>query len=1057
MSDISFEHVLAHQYISTVFDGLGGMHIEDLYQDRQGFLWIATADGGVSRFDSAHFDNFGLKDGLPNLTVMAIAEDADGRLLFGTLGGGLAAYDGRDFQVYTTEHGLPSNEIVGLQVQPDKSILVLTGAGVAWFAEGRFIRSITEVGGQPLGRVHDMVTDAAGTTWLATMSRGVISLDGQRMGLGEGMGQWPWKFAQDPSGHLWIAFHYMSSGVLIGRYDPRDQHFVCINVGKGDEGGVQDGTRHVRADERGWLWLTHRGVMVHDGQEWHSFSPSLSDIDFSVTRLSYEDREGNIWIGLWGGGLIFCDPASIRRYTEADGLPDHEIRCLGEDHEGRMWIGTMGGMACMEEGQIRPVETGEGVSAMVVDGQGQVWSGGNTGKVYKWKGQTPQAITVAEETHPEEISGLCEDRQGRIWVGTSEGRFGWMEKNRFILLDECGTALQDQDGIFWIGALLRDQNGILWIGSQGVVPALYYYEDYEDGQLRPAEMAEAESIAYVNVLWKHQNTLWIGTAKGLFTLDLSSREVRRFTAEQFGLSANSILALTADSQGNIWMGTSGGGALRYDGQTFQSIRLGPSALENKVEAVLCDRRGQLWFGTRAGLVSYQPGRTPPRLVICEVMAGTLLAAPEAVSCPESTPEIRIHFQGISFRTGAEQMRYSHRLVGHSPAEQWSAFTAANAVAYSTLPVGEYRFEVRTMDRDGLLSEVVCLEMQIVPDAKTERIHALESVLQAPDHVVHSQSWAMHHVMEQTVSVAETAMTVLVLGETGTGKGLIAQTLHETSTRRQRPFIRVNCGALPAGLVESELFGHEKGAFTGANTRKLGRFELADGGTLFLDEIGELPMESQRVLLNILEEDALVRVGGHQPVAVDVRVVAATNRDLRQAIEKGTFRSDLFYRLDVFTITLPPLRQRQEDIPALAAHFAERYAQHLQRPVPTIGDEVVAHLQGYAWPGNVRELEHLIHRAVLLCKGGVMRVEDMSLPSVAPPAGDGDESKAAAPAEQPTEVPPTEAVDEKQQILAALQATYWRVSGVHGAAALLGMHPEKLRYRMQKYGLRRPKK
>ena len=165
-------------------------------------------------------------------------------------------------------------------------------------------------------------------------------------------------------------------------------------------------------------------------------------------------------------------------------------------------------------------------------------------------------------------------------------------------------------------------------------------------------MAEAESIAYVNVLWEHQNTLWVGTAKGLFTLDLSSREVRRFTAEQFGLSANGILALAADSRGNIWIGTSGGGVLRYDGETFQSIRLGPSALENMVEAVLCDRRGRLWFGTRAGLVAYQPGHTPPRLVIREVMAGTLLAAPEAVSCPESTPEIRIHFQGISFRTGA---------------------------------------------------------------------------------------------------------------------------------------------------------------------------------------------------------------------------------------------------------------------------------------------------------------------------------------------------------------------------------------------------------------------
>ena len=897
--------------------------------------------------------------------------------------------------------------------------------------------------------MYDMTTDAGGTTWLATRNRGVISLDGRYMGFGHRSDQWPWKFAQDLSGHLWIAFGYVGSEALIGRYDPQNQHLECINAGKGNEGAVPTGTRHVRADERGWLWLSCRGVMVYDGQEWHPFSASLPDIDFSTTHMTYEDREGNIWIGLWGGGLIFCDPVSIRRYTEADGLPDREIRHLGEDHEGRMWIGTMGGMACMEDGQVRPLKTGEIVWVMVVDGQGQVWNGGDTGEVYKWEGQTPQAIPVAEETHPGEIAGLCEDSEGRIWVGTASGRFGWIEENRFILLDKCDPLPQDQDRDFWIGPLLRDQDGVLWIGSYGEVPALYCYED---GCFRPADMAVSESIAYVYVLWEHQNTLWVGTAKGLFALDLSSRKVRHFTAEQFGLSANGILALTADPQGHIWMGTSGGGVLRYDGETFQSIRLGPSALENKVEAVLCDRRGRLWFGTRAGLVAYQPGHTPPRLVIREVMASTLLAAPEAVSCPESTPEIRIHFQGISFRTGAGQMRYSHRLLGHGPTEQWSAFTVADTVAYSSLPVGEYRFEVRTMDRDGLLSEIASVEIQVLPDAKTERIHALESVLRATDHVVHSQSWAMRQVMEQTVRVAETAMTVLVLGETGTGKGILAQTIHETSTRRERPFIRVNCGALPVGLVESELFGHEKGAFTGAASRQLGRFELADGGTLFLDEIGDLPLESQRVLLHILEENALTRIGGEQPVSVDVRVIAATNRDLRQAIQEGTFREDLFYRLSVFTLELPPLRQRQEDIPALAAHFAERYAQHLRRPVPTIDDRVVAHLQGYDWPGNVRELEHLINRAVLLCKDGAIQVDDLPFLLVGQRTGDTDIRESFSPLAQPAE-----GEEEKQHLLAALQAANWIIYGDWGAARLLGMNPERLRSRMRKYGLRKPKK
>ena len=337
MRDIPFEHVISEHY--TVFDGLAGMHVEDIYQDRQGFIWVATADGGVSRFDSARFDRFGLKDGLPNLTVMAIAEDADGRLLFGTFGGGLAAYDGRGFQVYTTEHGLPSNEIVGLQAQPDGSVLVLTGAGVAWFERGRCIRSITEVGGQPLGRVYDMATDATGTTWLALWKQGVLSLDGRRMDTGD-KAQWPWKFAPDAAGCLWIAFHYMGRDAFIGCYDAPAEQFAFLDVGHKAERAVQQGTRHVRVDERGWVWMARQGVLCYDGQAWHHFgSPAggersvaaaSPDIEFSATRLTYEDREGNVWIGLWGGGLIFCDPSSFRYYTKADGLPDSEFRHLAK-------------------------------------------------------------------------------------------------------------------------------------------------------------------------------------------------------------------------------------------------------------------------------------------------------------------------------------------------------------------------------------------------------------------------------------------------------------------------------------------------------------------------------------------------------------------------------------------------------------------------------------------------------------------------------------------------------------------------------------------------------
>ena len=220
------------------------------------------------------------------------------------------------------------------------------------------------------------------------------------------------------------------------------------------------------------------------------------------------------------------------------------------------------------------------------------------------------------------------------------------------------------------------------------------------------------------------------------------------TTDEFGRSANGILALASDGQGRIWLGTSGGGVLCYDGAGFHSIHLGSSALSNIVESILCDRSGRLWFGTRAGLFAYQPGDTPPRLVIRAVLAGRHFTLPAAVSCPEHTPEIRIHYQGMSFRTGAQQMRYRHRLVGYSPAEQWSAFTAGAVVSYGALPVGTYRFEVQTIDRDSLPSEVVGLAVDVVPDVQSERLRALSKTLQASASFVPSESPSMTKVMQQ---------------------------------------------------------------------------------------------------------------------------------------------------------------------------------------------------------------------------------------------------------------------------------------------------------------------
>ncbi len=331
----------------------------------------------------------------------------------------------------------------------------------------------------------------------------------------------------------------------------------------------------------------------------------------------------------------------------------------------------------------------------------------------------------------------------------------------------------------------------------------------------------------------------------------------------------------------------------------------------------------------------------------------------------------------------------------------------------------------------------------------DRINALQAELSQThdlDQFI-GQSASLQQALDQIHTVANTDVTALILGETGAGKGLAARAIHGLSARRDRPFVQVNCGAIPDGLIESELFGHEKGAFTGAVQRRIGRFELADGGTLFLDEIGDLPLASQQVLLHVLQDGTLQRVGGQRQIQVDVRVVAATNRNLREAMLNHSFREDLFFRLSAFTVHLPPLRQRREDIPFLVHHFVEKFARHLHRPIPRIDAAVLDYLQQYTWPGNVRELEHIAQRAILVCRDDRIQLHDI-------PGLEADQST-IAPTPDPI-VPALLPLDEaeRQLINKALQACNGIVYGERGAARLLGVHPEKLRAKMRKHGLKK---
>ncbi len=343
---------------------------------------------------------------------------------------------------------------------------------------------------------------------------------------------------------------------------------------------------------------------------------------------------------------------------------------------------------------------------------------------------------------------------------------------------------------------------------------------------------------------------------------------------------------------------------------------------------------------------------------------------------------------------------------------------------------------RKRDQEKLLAAMA--EIKTLKD-RLERENAyLQHAAQIrPPHGLTSHSPRFLSVIEEVVQVAQTGSTVLLLGETGSGKEVLAQAIHDASARNCRPMIKVNCAALPASLIESELFGREKGAFTGALARQPGRFEIADGSTIFLDEVGELPLELQSKLLRVLQEGEFERLGGTKTIRVDARVIAATNRPLAQAVKEGKFREDLFYRLDVFPIEVPPLRERREDIPMLTWTFVKEFSNSMGKPIDEIADESMSALLEYHWPGNIRELRNVIERAMILCHGPrlCIKLGHTTLRPIAVKAAAGSLDEA-----------------ERAIILQAVEQCNWRIRGSNGAAALLDVKPTTLESRIKKLGL-----
>ncbi|HEY5522817.1 MAG TPA: sigma-54 dependent transcriptional regulator [Desulfuromonadaceae bacterium] len=382
----------------------------------------------------------------------------------------------------------------------------------------------------------------------------------------------------------------------------------------------------------------------------------------------------------------------------------------------------------------------------------------------------------------------------------------------------------------------------------------------------------------------------------------------------------------------------------------------------------------------------------------------------------------------------EQLQNAHDKLEQAVHERTRELTKANMQL--TQEIGERKRAEESLQ--GTYAEIKGLKDRL----QAENIYLQQEVAQQYNFgEIIGQSDILLHVFQRVEQVAPMNATVLLLGETGTGKGVVARAIHSRSARKDRAFITVNCTTLAANLVESELFGRERGAFTGSDARQIGRFELADGGTIFLDEIGEMPMELQSKLLRVIQDGEFERLGSPRTIKTDVRIIAATNRNLEQEIRNDTFREDLYYRLNVFPITMPPLRQRKDDIPLLVNHFVTKFNNKIGKKIESVSKETLNTLQEYRWPGNVRELESIIERAVIISQGAVLQVSDRLDTFRDTEDMVGQDFKALV-------------ALEKNLLLQVLQKTGWRIEGKKGAAILLGINPSTLRYRMGKYDISR---
>ncbi|MFC1715857.1 sigma 54-interacting transcriptional regulator [Candidatus Poribacteria bacterium] len=953
-------------------DGLVNNRVSVICLDPDGTMWFGTL-GGVSRYDGKEFINFTTEDGLVHNHVVTIHRDPDGVMWFGT-NGGVSCYDGKTFVNLTVQDGLVNNDVHTIYRDHDGALWFGTAGGVSRY-DGKTFRNLTPADGLADDIVQTIHCDSQGMMWFGT-------------------------------GDVWDGGH----GIF--RYDGK----TVVNFITQD--GLPSNRVHaIHCDSNGMLWFgTWGGVSRYDGKEFINLTAEDGLAHNWVTTI-HRDPDDIMWFGTFGGGVSRYDGKGFVNLTKEDGLADDRVRDINHTPDGVMWFATWTGGVCRyDEKRFINLTMKDGLADNYVqlihrDPNGVMWFGTWKGGVSRYDGKGVMNLTTEDGLADNWVWAIHRDLDGVMWFGTYGGvsRYDGKEFVNFTtddgLVDDVVTASHcDPDGVMWFGtwwsgvsrydgkefinfttddglagirvlAIHRDPDGVMWFGTLGGVSR------YDGKEF--INFTTEDGLVHNHVVTIHRDpdgVMWFGTSGG---------GVSRYDGEGFvnlntkdGLADNVIPSIHRGSDGVMWFGTFNGGISMYDGAAWVSLDTRDGLAGNTVGSICQDPDGSLWFATDEGITRYRRSTVPPKVYIVSVTTDQTYRDLSAI--PAFTPGTRvtIEYSFVDLKTVPEKRQYRCQIQafrrGLSEGEidsDWRSPTRETSFDWIPDETGTYTFAVQAIDCDLNYSNPATLSLTVQPDPKFVSMQMeLDDLRHEVGRKYHFQdiigsSTKMKTVRALMERAIDSGLTVLITGETGTGKELVAKAIHYNSPRKDGPMLNRNCGAIPGELVASELFGHHKGAFTGADEDRIGLFEAASGGTVFLDEIGEMPQDAQVHLLRVLDDRKIRRIGGNISQDVDVRVIAATNRDLRAEVEEGRFREDLYYRLSVLSISIPPIRERREDIPVLAEHFLQEYSAEQKKELDGFAPGVLDMLQSHTWSGNVRELQNVINVAVAFAEEG----------------------------------------------------------------------------------------